>query len=263
MNTEEFIDSGLLELYVYGVLSDAENIEITAYLRQYPEIKVEVEDIENTLIDLSGAIAPEYPEQLLQSIKEKLSKRTTTLPLSERRTPWFKYTGWAASILLLVGLFFLSDKNTELNDALQDSRSRNTDLEVQITEARKDAEKNQELLDVLRSRNIHKVPLNGQKVAPTAYAAVYWNKEENITYIDAQGLPAPPENMVYQIWSLKMTPLTPISIGLLEGYDTNQNKIFKVENTNASEGFGITLEPEGGSETPTMERLYALGVIQS
>lgn len=263
MNIEEYINSGILELYVYGVLSDVENEEVTSYLRQYPEIRTEVEEIENMLMDLSGAVAPANPEQLLQSIIEKLTKRTTTLPLPERRIPWFTYTGWAASVLLLIGLFFLSDKNRELNDALKDSRSRNTDLEVQITEARRNTEKNQELLDILRSQNIRKVPLHGQKAAPTAYAAVYWNKEENITYIDAQGLPAPPENMVYQIWSLKMEPLTPTSIGLLDEYDTDQNKIFKLENTDASEGFGITLEPEGGSETPTMERLYALGVIQS
>ncbi|UGU15132.1 anti-sigma factor [Sinomicrobium kalidii] len=263
MNTEEYISSGILELYVYGVLSDAENKEITDYLRQYPEIRTEVEEIEKALIDLSGAIAPENPEHLLQSIKEKLSKRTDVMPLSKKRTHWFVYAGWAASVLLLIGLFFLFDKNRALKETLDDVRNRNIQLEIQITEARNNAEKTQKLLDVLRNRNILKVPLQGQQAAPDAYAAVYWDKEKNITYIDAKGLPAPPEGMVYQIWSLKMQPLTPTSIGLLDAYDTDENKIFKLENTNVSEGFGITLEPEGGSKTPTLERLYTLGVVQS
>jgi len=36
-----------------------------------------------------------------------------------------------------------------------------------------------------------------------------------------------------------------------------------LKNINISEGFGITLEPAGGSETPTMEQLYALGTVSS
>ena len=34
-----------------------------------------------------------------------------------------------------------------------------------------------------------------------------------------------------------------------------------LENANESEAFGITLEPEGGSETPTLEQLYTLGAV--
>ncbi|MEL6919223.1 MAG: anti-sigma factor, partial [Bacteroidota bacterium] len=42
-----------------------------------------------------------------------------------------------------------------------------------------------------------------------------------------------------------------------------ENKIFAVTNLNESEAFGITLEPAGGSESPTLEQLYALGTIPS
>ena len=38
---------------------------------------------------------------------------------------------------------------------------------------------------------------------------------------------------------------------------------FTLENANESEAFGITLEPEGGSETPTLEQLYTLGAVGS
>ncbi len=36
-----------------------------------------------------------------------------------------------------------------------------------------------------------------------------------------------------------------------------------LQNTNESEAFGIRLEPAGGSESPTMEQLYTLGVVAS
>ena len=67
--------------------------------------------------------------------------------------------------------------------------------------------------------------------------------------------------MVYQVWSLKLSPLTPTSLGTIDDFTTDANKIFEIENSNESEAFGITLEPAGGSATPTMEQLYTLGVV--
>ena len=74
--------------------------------------------------------------------------------------------------------------------------------------------------------------------------------------------PEPPEGKVYQIWSLKLSPtLTPTSIGLLEDFKGNNEKLFAVSGTSDAEAFGITLEPAGGSKSPTMEQLYTLGKV--
>ena len=67
--------------------------------------------------------------------------------------------------------------------------------------------------------------------------------------------------MVYQVWALKLNPLTPTSIGLLANFNGDNEKIFEVSKTNDAEAFGITLEPSGGSLTPTMEQLYTLGKV--
>jgi anti-sigma-K factor RskA len=72
-------------------------------------------------------------------------------------------------------------------------------------------------------------------------------------------LPEPPKGMVYQVWALKLNPLTPTSIGLLDKFDDNNQRIFAVNNTGDAEAFAITLEPAGGSLNPTMEQLYTLG----
>jgi anti-sigma-K factor RskA len=65
--------------------------------------------------------------------------------------------------------------------------------------------------------------------------------------------------MVYQVWALKLNPLTPTSIGLLDKFD--DNVFFAVNNTGDAEAFAITLEPAGGSLNPTMEQLYTLGKV--
>ncbi len=68
--------------------------------------------------------------------------------------------------------------------------------------------------------------------------------------------------MVYQVWSLKLSPtLTPTSIGLLGDFNGNNEKLFAVSKTSDAEAFGITLEPAGGSKNPTMKQLYTLGKV--
>ncbi|MFD1095656.1 anti-sigma factor [Salegentibacter chungangensis] len=268
MDIEKYISSGILELYVYGALSEEESREVTRVLKEYPEVRKEVEEIEAALTKLAISTAPYNPEHLLATLKEKLrnsnNNTTVTHPAaSKERTPWFSYIGWAASILLLVGLFFLFNENNELRTSLREQKVKNARMEQQIADAREDAEKTKELLAVLRDKEVNRIPLKGQNVAPEAYAQVYWNEKEQKAYIDAQGLPEPPRGKVYQVWSLTMQPLTPTSIGLLEDFEKDENKVFSLENANKSEAFGITLEPEGGSESPTMDQLYVLGTVAS
>ncbi|APG59769.1 anti-sigma factor [Christiangramia salexigens] len=261
MNIQEYISSGILELYVYGALTEQESEEVTKTLKQHPEIQKEVEEIEAALLQLSSASAPYNPESVLARIKQKLSDKGVRRLEPKSRTNWVPYIGWAASLLLLVGLFFLMDDNNDLREQLSSERIKVTQMEQQIADARENAEKAQELLAVLRDKNVSRIQLQGQQVAPEAYASVFWNKEEKKAFIDAKNLPEPPRGMVYQVWSLKLDPLTPTSIGLLEDFEQDDNKIFTLENANESQAFGITLEPAGGSKTPTMEQLYVLGVV--
>ena len=73
---EEYISSGILELYVYGALSETESREVTDMLREYPEVEKEVEEIEDALQKLAVGVAPYNPEALLASLKSKLTPRT-------------------------------------------------------------------------------------------------------------------------------------------------------------------------------------------
>lgn len=258
-NIQEYIDSGILELYVYGALTEKESAEVTRTLRQYPEIREEVEQIENVLLDLSSAAAPYDPLLLLTSIKVKLYPKKENK--EKKKSNWLLISGWAASIALLVGLFFMYKTNTDLRQEIQALENEKVQMENSIANARQDAEKTRELLEVLRSRNIERIVLPGQEIAPQAYAIAYWDSEKDVAYIDAKNLPEPPPGMVYQVWSLELDPLTPRSIGLLENYEEDDNLIFRMENQYPTEAFGITLEPAGGSETPTLERLYVLGQV--
>lgn len=267
MELEKYISSGILELYVYGALPEEESLKVTQELKKHPEILKEVQEIEAALSQLSIAVAPYNPEALLYSIQQKITEKqkegVIEHPAKPRKTNLVLYIGWAASIALLIGLVsVISDRNA-LRESLEAANVKNTTLEQQITEARQSAEKNKQLLEIFRDKEIITVPLGGQEVAPEAYAEVHWDEKTNQIYLDAKDLPTPPEGKEYQVWSLTLDPLTPTSIGLLSNFSEDENKIFILENPNSSQAFGITLEPKGGSKTPTMDQLYTLGTVQN
>ncbi|MDT7830234.1 anti-sigma factor [Pricia sp. S334] len=269
MEIKEYIASGVLELYVAGLLSEEENVEVYQLALEHPEIKREILAIEAAILELTKTVAPNYSERKgFEDVQARIGDTGKTetqvvqLP-KERKSNLSAYIGWAAALLFGAGLVWFYVQNDQLKSEIQTVKGQYEVLEQQIFEARNSLANTETLLEELRDKNVSVIPLGGQEVSPDAYAKAYWNKEQNKVLIDAQGLPEPPEDMVYQVWSLKMDPLTPTSVGLLEDFAADENKVFTLNNPNESEAFGITLEPAGGSEAPTMEQLYTLGAVSS
>jgi hypothetical protein len=263
MDIEKYIASGVLELYVAGILSEKENLEVHDYAQKYPKIKTEVEAIEAAILKVTEKTSPGLGNNNFESISARLDK---VLPLESetiKKTPLSSYLGWAASIIFAVGLLWMYVENDKLKSEIEITNQEKQTLEEQILEAREEVAGTSTILNQLRDKNVTVVTLGGQTVSPTSFAKAYWNTEDNKVYIDAQGLPEPPPGFTYQVWSLKLNPLTPTSVGLLDDFTSNDNRVFELPNANNTEAFGITLEPEGGSESPTLEQLYTLGVVAS
>jgi anti-sigma-K factor RskA len=267
MDINKYIDSGILELYVAGALSEKENQEVYELMQKYPDILDEVLKIESAIIKLTKAASPKGSKNIFEAIKIRLglnNENTKIIQLKPKtRFKWYSYTGWAACVLFAAGFLWLVNENNQLKNQITTTQSTNEFLEYQIEKANTSLAESKKLISILRDRQIISVPLDGQAVYPSAYAKAYWDKNSKKLYLDVQGLPTPPEGKVYQVWSLKLNPLTPTSLGTLEDFDANDSKIFTIENANESEAFGITLEPAGGSESPTLDQLYTLGAIST
>lgn len=265
MDIEQYISTGILELYVAGLLSEKENKEINEYSEKYPEIQKEIEEIEQAILELSKTASPSFNTTLhYQELHKKLATTNTkVVSMPKERTNYSSYLGWAAAVIFAAGFLFMFLQNESLQSTIQVSTDENKQLESQILEAESSLQQTKDLLNTIRDKNITVVALGGQEVAPESYAKAYWNKAEQKVFMDVRGLPEPPDGMVYQVWSLKLNPLTPTSLGTLDDFIEDDNKIFMLANANESEAFGITLEPAGGSESPTLEQLYTLGAVSS
>lgn len=260
MDSKEYIASGILELYVAGALSEKENAEVHAAIQKDPELLKEVQSIEKAIVLLSAA-AKVDDSYAFADIQNKLqTDDSKVIPITKAKRNWTQFSGWAAAFIFGSVLMYTVVQNNNLKTQIATEKQQ---LEEQIDKATNSLAEAEKLINVFRDKEIISVPLAGQKVSPNAYAKVYWDKKTNSIYLDAKGLPEPPKGKVYQVWSLKLSPLTPTSLGTIDTFTADANKIFTIENTNESEAFGITLEPEGGSTSPTLEQLYTLGAVSA
>jgi anti-sigma-K factor RskA len=262
METKEYIESGILELYVYGVLTPEETEEVIKMAANHAEIKDEILSIEKAIVSLSFSMSPYLSAANFSKIKNHLLQKQSDVIKIKSKANTASYLGWAAAILLMVGIGILFNKSQIADDQLLKAETEKSKLKQDLNGLTIKNDTIKSVLAVVRDQNNIITPLDGQAIAPLAKARIYWNKTTEIVYVDASGLPEPPEGKEYQIWALKLNPLTPTSIGLLLNYKTNDTKIFEVQKANGAQAFGITLEPKGGSPSPTMEQLYALGLVK-
>lgn len=261
MSTSEYINSGILEFYVYGLLSESENETIAQLAKENTEVHQEIIEIEKAILDLSSSFSPILSLKNFEAIKEKLAlKHSKTIALKPESNK-SKYWGWAAAAVLLLtsGLQYMRINETQFDIAnIENEKNK---LQENLVNSEIKFQQAEDKLTILLDANNTVISLAGQAIAPKAFAKVYYNKNTQTVYVDATGLPEPPEGKVYQVWALKLNPLTPTNIGLLDDFNSDSHKLFAVDKASGAEAFGITLEPAGGSKSPTLEQLYTLGKV--
>ena len=238
MNSREYIESGILELYVFGKLSDEEIAEVNQMAAQYPEVKEEITAIEKAVINLSYGIAPHLSATNFEKIRNQLLEKQKVIQMKPKNAIT-QYMGWVAAAVFVLGMGIQFYKLNESNSAIDALSLEKSNLQESVVDLELKKKESESVLAVLRDTSNVAVALAGQQVAPNAYAKAYYNKNTKEVYIDASGLPT----------------------GLLDSYATSTTKVIKVENANEAQAFGITLEPAGGSAGPTMEQLYTLGKV--
>jgi len=220
---------------------------------------------------LTGRIKREDTEQQLAAPVIPFPERPASSPREERPasgpSPSFRVLlPWAAAAALLIAFVFsLAMWRTE-HRALQaeaqrtrDALAGNVRLKAQLDKEAASATELAEVNSVLSSTQWRIIPLAGQEPAPDSSAKLYWDIPGKRCVVTAD-LPPAPEGKVYQLWFV--TAEAKISAGLISP-DTKGHGFASVQfpsNLDQVAAAAITLEPEGGSEQPTMP-IYVLGKI--
>jgi anti-sigma-K factor RskA len=260
---EEIISSGLLEVYAMGMTSPGETVLVENALKDYPEVRQELNKIEMSLESFARANAMEPSASVKAKILAQVSKAEKidvnvinggnsrpalqpTLKDVYRIPFYFKYAA-VASLIVLIGSLVLNYsyyyKYQQANEQLQAAQNK-IDQNQQANLAMKNE------LNVMSDKNAMPIVLNGTPQAPDALAKIYWMKNTGEVYVDPTNLPAAPEGKQYQLWAI--IDGKPVDGGMI----TTKNGIYyiqKMKSFGHADAFAITLEKTGGNPTPQGE----------
>lgn len=268
MNSNEYISSGILESYVLGVATPEEMQEVEKYASMYPEIKLELEKIEEAINTYASEHSVQPPSHLKEKIlaaitaEATVSKpanepivRTINQPLSAPSK--FSFWAIAASFLFLISAGFamyFGMQNSKLNNSLNEMAKANAALSDSIKSIASNMSQMHNDMAILAKPTNKMVELKGLKVSPESKAMVCWSPADKKVYVEVEKLPEAPSGMQYQLWAI--VDGKPVSEGML----TSGNGFHAMRDVDDAQAFAITLEKEGGSPTPKGD-MYVMGTI--
>jgi hypothetical protein len=283
MKTQELISSGKLELYVAGTLSEREMGDVAAYARAFPEVALEIELIEHAVLDflspaafaMSDAEKERQIQQILDTIHDQAANgKAPLVPMfgpgrtAAAAVPMFRANTWAMAAIT-IGLVLMTGTSIWLglrNEGMQQemaSLQENQDKLASTNQAfQTHYEKMQQQLTVMRNILTKRVELTtvaGNKITNSDnYMLVYWNPGSKKLMLADADLPELTQDQQYQLWALYDGK--PVDAGVFDYKDKAISVGFQKDISNA-QAFAVTVEPKGGSKTPTLGNLCMMAKL--
>jgi anti-sigma-K factor RskA len=230
----------LAALHALGLLDAEATRQLLDAAGRDPELRRLVHALDETAVQLAlGAPVVSPPPDLRRQI-------LAALPADHGKirslSPWFPY----ALAACLAGLALVQGV------ALLDLRTGEVELQAQLERATAN------LASLRESNALMSLRVIALEAKDPAYAAarvlVAWDRNQHRGTVALANLPAPPAGRDYQLWVLDPTAPSPLSAGVLAVSRTFDSPPVATKNP----GFAISLEPAGGSPTPTGPILFAV-----
>lgn len=257
MNNKEIIESGKLELYVCGALSEREMREIALLANLNPELKEEIARIENNLVSFAEGFEQQPASDTFEKIQKRIKagNKTFQVDFKTRSFNWTSAAGFIGFLLMSAVSVFLWQQNASLKKQVNEVAQLNDTISVLKKEA-SIAAKEIEFINRSTTRKFKLAGIDGND-SLHHYVLLYWCQMTRDVVINPGNLPKPPEGKQYQLWA--MYEGKPIDAGVIK-FDPDRN-IQQMKNIPRADAFCITLENAGGSATPTMEAVQILSKI--
>jgi hypothetical protein len=161
----------------------------------------------------------------------------------------------AASILVAAAASFyafaLRTEIRALRETVAASTAEATSLRAELITMRKNAVEVTRVINVLKAPDMLSVSLKGQGTMPDAAGRAFWSRTAGLMFT-ADRLPALPAGRVYQLWTITGTAATGAGTFTPDAQGAASVSGLVPAGAPKPDAFGVTIEPAGGSATPTM-----------
>lgn len=251
MNQSEFIASGVVELYVLGICTEAEKIQIDTLRTTDAALEAAIQQFE---VALEQQLAKQPTLPVTEDIDEKIiaifntpaiQKSATVIPITNASKKKNIYTklAIAASLLLCITVainYWSSNKKVSKNVLTS-----NTSKTLPLSDS----------LQLVNKANIIPITMFGQGTHSICRCTMYWDTKAKKAFIQIHHLATTDATTDYQLWATVNGK--PVSIGMVD--ESIRNSYIILENTpNTATEFYITREGAGGNTNPSSD-VYVKG----
>ena len=258
MDLKTYIESGILELYVLGQLSPEEVKEVEDMQVKHVEIQREIHEISISLEKYGQVNAIKAPSHIADRIFDNLPSKTVSSSVKTEDVPpnggltWNILTTLFA-LLSILGFSMYFILKTEHNRAIlkHESDKKVCDSIVQ--------QQQQQFTIINQINDPNNKIIDMTPTAGYAGISIYlhYNKVNKKNFLQLVNLPQITSDQAFQLWSLK-DGANPMPLDVF----ADKNKIIEVAFVDNTATYAITIEPKGGSKTPTLEKLIGtIGII--
>lgn len=267
-----------MELYVHGLASPEEIREVEAMAEQHPEIQQEIEAIRKTLEAYTGLHGVQPPAGLKDKIMQRLEgvpkggakvrpnkENTSSQPHGyelgpQGETSIASIATWILGLALLgacVAVFLFWQQAERATEQVKAAQTQLEQHQKDCEAEKAKANKINEQFIAIRHWDTKPVQMKGTELGGDAFAVVYWNNVKKLALLDVVKLPEPAVDKQYQLWAIvggKPTDMGVFELAAAAGLQ-------EVPFINNPQAFAVTLEPKGGSQTPTLDQMYVVGNV--
>jgi anti-sigma-K factor RskA len=259
MDVNEYIASGILEIYAAGALSQAEMKEVEDMVSKHPEVAQELKKISDALAGYASSFGRNPRPALRKEVMEKTSGAVRSQGNhSEQQknsqassTLAYKYLLAACLASLVISTFasyFFYNRWSDTEDKNILLLSEKNGLNQNYTEIKNSFDKTFEDVLVMRDPNSKVYNLIPVDTSRHFAARVYWNDYSHEAFLDILSLPPADSGKIYQLWTV--VGGKPVDAGVFSV--TDESNLQHMKSVYASDSWAVTVEPSGGSVNPTL-----------
>ncbi|RNC84927.1 MAG: anti-sigma factor [Winogradskyella sp.] len=246
MTKEDIIKEGLLEQYVLGELNEKEESIIEQLRISDSEIAALLDDIELNFENLAQENSINPPEFVKRNVLLGIKKTETST--SDSSKLWLRVAAGFAGLFLLGNIWLYSEMGTIKND-LKIVSEQNESLQKDLNNITQDYVVVKNWNDELSNPDAQQYILKGNTLSPETKIVSFVNHENKSVIINTQELPELDKDHDYQMWADVDGEM--INMGVI-AKDKTLMAMTYIEN---AESLNVTIEPLGGNDHPTVERL--------
>jgi anti-sigma-K factor RskA len=236
-----------LALHALDCLKGDERASLERHLEECASCRRELEQLRGDAALLAlTASGPRPPARAKTRLMDAIAQELRTQPAT-RRAPWLAGLGWLAAAVMIVAVATVWRQNAHLKSSVVQSAGMLEKQRLELEQARSISK----LLKAPDATSYEVLPVSLKMPPPPAGKAIYSRQQNGLVFV-ASNLHALPSEKTYELW-LVPTQGAPIPAGIFKPDARGSAVVINPPLPAGVEAkaFAITIEPDGGSKTPT------------